>query len=113
MKILIFTFIFGVGNFSFANSQNEIRENVNTVELGARYNNDYDTSKFRIGVMQSSYENRVPSQRSLASSSSIKEALKSSSSIVCDTVKKMSSSSFNNSSEFVVTALKKEISNNA
>lgn len=104
MKILIFTFVFGIGSLSFAG--NEIENNVNTVEPGARYDNEYDTSKFRIGIMKSSFKNGEPSQRDLASLSSISETLKSSSTLICDAAKRMSSKTFKTSSSYVVAVLK-------
>jgi len=105
-SILILLMVLG-GHLSFASDQNEISKNVNTVDPGSKYQNDFDTSKFRIGVMQSSFDQGQSSQRDLASLSSISDALKASPASLCKTVKNFSAAGFNSSSAYVVSALKK------
>lgn len=105
MKIKILLMVISLSSTALAVDQNEISKNVNTVEPGATYKGDYDTSKFRIGIAKSRYKNGQ-ANRSLASVSSVSESLKSSTTMLCNIVKQSSSLSLKSSSAYVVSALK-------
>ena len=105
MKIKIFLTIISFSSMVFAVDQNEISKNVNTVEPGATYKGDYDTSKFRVGISKSNYQS-ARANRSLASLSSVRESLKSSTTMLCNIVKQSSTLDLKSSSAYVVSALK-------
>lgn len=87
---------------------NEFAKNVNTSKRNETYSNQYDTSKFRLGVLNANYSDQAPKLSRVPSSYfSIKQKLSETPSNVCDVVKNQRGLAFVDSPAYVVSALKK------
>ena len=87
---------------------NEFAKNVKTYSKKSTYENEYDTSKFRLGILNSNFTDQAPRLSRVPSSyTSIASKLKDSATNVCKVVKNKKGLKFKDSSAYVVSALKK------
>ncbi len=109
LNVLSMSLVWARNSSSNTNSNNnELSKNVKVYSQKSTYENEYDTSKFRLGILNSNFSkessklSRVPS-----SYVSVQDKLKSSSTDLCKVVKNKKGLKFKDSSSYVVSALKK------
>ncbi len=109
IKFLILFVITTCSALSYAQTeQNNFADNVNVSDRSASYFDEYDTSKFRLGVLNANFSPDAPKLSRVPSSyMSIKEKLNSTPSNLCEVVKSKRGLSFKDSSSYVLSALKK------
>lgn len=107
MKVLIVILLFS--NWAMAQKKNnEFSKNVNAYDQKASYTGDYDTSKFRLNILNAKFaSDSSASPRTPSSYASIEQRLKSKPSELCNVVKDKRGLAFTDSSAYVVSALKK------
>lgn len=87
---------------------NEFAKNVRASSSKTTYENEYDTSKFRLGILNSNFSANSPALSRVPSSyTSIIDKLSASSTDLCRAVKNKRGLVFKDSSSYVVSALKK------
>ncbi len=87
---------------------NVFSQNVNAYSKSSIYENEFDTSKFRLSIYNSSYSDKAPRLSRVPSSLvAIKNKLENSKSRLCKVVKNNSGLDFKDSSSYVVSVLKK------
>lgn len=88
--------------------ENVFSKHVNIYENGYTYENEYDTSKFRLGIINSPFSSQVKNPTRVPSSiDNIGDKLKNSNSNICATVKNSKGLKLKDSATYVVSALKK------
>lgn len=88
--------------------ENEFSKNVNTYKKNDIYTKDYDTSKFRLGILNANYSDGAPTLSRVPSSYfSIQQKLTETPSHLCEVVKSKRGLAFADSPAYVVSALKK------
>jgi hypothetical protein len=107
VKVLVAILLFSVGATAQMKN-NEFSKNVNSYDPKSSYTGDYDTSKFRLGILSSSYSSKDSSSTRVPSSfGNIEDKLRTTPSQLCQAVKNIQGLDLKDSSAYVVSALKK------